>query len=114
MPCPAIPGVRNGDFTFDPINFPGLPRVTLSNASKPPNIWSEINGLGTQPFWTALIGYGQSTNGKIVQAFAPQYYSKPCYQIELDDGDGTVPLYSAQASVIPATRIYTNEIHAKL
>jgi pimeloyl-ACP methyl ester carboxylesterase/sugar lactone lactonase YvrE len=110
---PTITQVFTG--VFDSANFPKLPRSSIvPDPNNTSSVWGEINSLGTEPFWNAIIGYGQSTNGNIVQAFTPQYLSKPCYQIQLNDGDGTVPLSSAEASAVPATRIYVSETHTQL
>jgi hypothetical protein len=117
---------------YDPIHLPTLPRANQQSLITQRNdVWNEIsslggtvNGLGSQPFWNAIIGYNQATASEVVRSsylgFDPDStpsfaLSKPCYSLEPDDGDGTVPLASsAQFGQIPARRIYVQEQHPKL
>ena len=113
MPPPSLNQIFQG--TFDAVTFPALPRASIvPNANNPTSLWGELTTLGTQPFWTAFVGYGHLTDQSIIQEFTPEYYSKPCYEIQEGDGDGTVPLSSAEASEIPSTTVYVNEQHTQL
>ncbi|MBV9763402.1 MAG: hypothetical protein JOZ48_01040 [Acidobacteriaceae bacterium] len=117
---------------YDPIDLPGLPRAQQQDLiNQRDNVWNEIsnlggniNGLASEPFWNAIIGYSQPTASEIDKSSnlgfdsvsTPIFaLSKPCYTLQLDDGDGEVPLTaSAQGSLIPARRIYVQEQHAML
>jgi hypothetical protein len=120
QPPPSIYQVFSDN--ADPLSFPRLPRAPIvPDLTDPQSVWGEINGLAQTPlpFWHAIIGYGQDTSQQIVQTLQDLdtgfVFSKPCSSIQLGNGDGTVPLFSAQSNIVPtANRIYVSEQHAQL
>jgi len=100
----------------DAKNFPALPRASIiPNSSDATSLWSKLNSLGPVARWYSVIGQGQRTANQIVEKLTLGTY-KPCLTIDEEDGDGTVPLSSAEASLIvpPSNRIYVQDQHSHL
>jgi pimeloyl-ACP methyl ester carboxylesterase len=100
----------------DPKNFPPLPLAPLiPDLANPASLWSLLDSFGPLQRWYAIIGQGQATANQIVERLNDGNY-KPCLTIDEEDGDGTVPLRSAQAGLIvpSSNQIYVQEVHKNL